>query len=458
MKPPSRSPSIRNKVGPPVRGEDFFERDTESKELWHLANRGHVLFLAPRRAGKTSVLLHMVDKPQAGWSSVFFSAESLSTEAQFVARLTGQLEVDLAQSIGKDWQDAGAAALRELRRQGRNVVVLVDEFGVFVHHLFSDRAEGARRARRFLDWFREVRNAREPADGLVHFVLTSSMELDALVRATGMSSTLNDLAVFRLGPLTNDQADGLLQRLGAGEDLPLSPALRKRILAHLDWPIPFHVQLMFSAVLRRVRFHGHHLDQALIDEAYTSLLSPENRGHFNFWLEYLNAKLAGQDEGNLKISLLEMAARDPQGLGWNQAIQAGKKTAPGLDVDAALASLEYDGYLSRQENRWRFASSLLRDWWRIWAVKAPPRERKPPKPAAPEGALPREQVRDAVRAVHVLPGPAGDWEVRRMGQRRVIRRFETKEAAVSFGEKLARDRGSDLRIHPRARQSLAIAG
>lgn len=68
-----------------------------------------------------------------------------------------------------------------------------------------------------------------------------------------------------------------------------------------------------------------------------------------------------------------------------------------------------------------------------------------PKGSA-ERVLSREDVRSVVRAVHVVPETAGGWEVRKSGRRRVVKHFETKEAAVSFAETLTGE-GCDLYIH-----------
>lgn len=49
---------MQNITGQPVVGDDLFGRDYELKTLWERLERGeHVLLLAPRRVGKTSLML-----------------------------------------------------------------------------------------------------------------------------------------------------------------------------------------------------------------------------------------------------------------------------------------------------------------------------------------------------------------------------------------------------------------
>ena len=391
---------MKSTIGIPARAGNFLERRAETRELLHRATRGHVLMLAPRRVGKTSLLYHLRDVPPQGWRCLLLSVEALASEAQFVARLLAALyeaqpsggwlahfggsvrtalkNVDkiglgpvyfrLAQAVGEDWQAVGTTTLGVMKGLRNDTLVLVDEFPIFVRRLLAG-PEGEPRTRLFLGWFRETRNALGD-DGRVHFVLSGSLGLDAVVRSVGMSATINDLATYRLGPLSDDLAHRLLQGLAEGEKLPLTAALRKRMRSHVDWPIPFHLQLIFAEVLNRVKFRGRALDEGLVDEAYAALLSPRNRSHFEHWVERLDEPVLAPEERDLKRALLRAAARDPNGLADSSIVQIRKKVAPDIAEEVILATLEHDGYLTRQGDRWRFASSLLRDWWLKWQMKS----------------------------------------------------------------------------------------
>lgn len=389
---------MQNKTGPPVRGTDFLKRTAETRELWHRAMRGHVLLLAPRRVGKTSLLFHLIDDPQPGWRCLFYSAESLKTEAQFVARFlrtmceakpggawmtrfslglrqmlegfgqieAGPFEFNLAQALHSDWRGVGETALKIMRELQGNTLILVDEFPTFVQNLLHDPEDGARRARHFLDWFRESRNPPGQDGAMVYFVLTGSLSLEAVVRAASMTSTINDLSVFRLGPLTADLPARLLEGLSQGEQLPLSEPVKQRILERIDWPIPFHLQLLFGEVLTRVKFRDRPLTPSLVDEAYEALLGTENNKHFQHWVDRFEAPQMEPQDRSLKKALLRAACRDPKGISMSTALQIQRKAAPDLDAGSALLSLDHDGYLTLHEGRWLFASSLLREWWSKW--------------------------------------------------------------------------------------------
>ena len=57
-------------IGNPVQGDDFFDRKKELAIIWNRLQREHILMLAPRRIGKTSILEKLVvDAKSHGFKS-----------------------------------------------------------------------------------------------------------------------------------------------------------------------------------------------------------------------------------------------------------------------------------------------------------------------------------------------------------------------------------------------------
>lgn len=50
---------------------------------------------------------------------------------------------------------------------------------------------------------------------------------------------------------------------------------------------------------------------------------------------------------------------------------------------------------------------------------------------------------------HVVPDPAGGWNVKRGGADRASGHFDTKQQAVDFGREVSRNQQTELRIHNR---------
>ncbi|MDO9229871.1 MAG: hypothetical protein Q7U03_09945 [Syntrophales bacterium] len=68
---------VKNIVGTPARGADFFDREELVGLLWKRLETGNILLAAPRRFGKTSVMYRLLDRPEPGWKPIHVDAESI---------------------------------------------------------------------------------------------------------------------------------------------------------------------------------------------------------------------------------------------------------------------------------------------------------------------------------------------------------------------------------------------
>src|SRR5215475_10503125 len=76
---------MKNVVGKPVTGSNFFGRVQELAELGEITQDEHVLLLAPRRVGKTSLLLALQSNVnRAPATGVYVSVAAATNELQFV--------------------------------------------------------------------------------------------------------------------------------------------------------------------------------------------------------------------------------------------------------------------------------------------------------------------------------------------------------------------------------------
>ena len=83
---------MRNMTGQPVTGEDLYGRRDDIESLWARLGRGeHLLMLAPRRVGKTSLMLELARDPRAGWDVVYTNVEAAEGAADLLARLQAAL-------------------------------------------------------------------------------------------------------------------------------------------------------------------------------------------------------------------------------------------------------------------------------------------------------------------------------------------------------------------------------
>ena len=72
-------------VGAPVRGEKFYDRRRELASTWGDLETDNLLLLAPRRVGKTSLMLRLQDTAaEHGFRAVYCSVAGATSESRFL--------------------------------------------------------------------------------------------------------------------------------------------------------------------------------------------------------------------------------------------------------------------------------------------------------------------------------------------------------------------------------------
>lgn len=324
---------IRNSIGCPVEGQNFFNRDDEQAELWHRLETDHVLLLAPRRVGKTSLLYRLeATAERHGFKSIYVSVASHSTEVALLRALIekvaepgrfGRKLVNAASKLlqrikslsvsevsveleAQQWQDIGDDFLRMLQASKQPCVVMLDELPIFVLNLLQ--AYGRERVRLFLNWFRHVRLDRQ-ARLAVRWLICGSIGLDTVTQRERLGDTINDLAIARLDAFSRPHARALLVGLAHNYEIELRPEIHEYMLDKVGWLIPYHLQLLFSAV-RDLGDPTPNIDT--VDRAYVRLLAPHQKGYFDPWYQRLRDELGAIDEGHA-LALLEVVASETNG-------------------------------------------------------------------------------------------------------------------------------------------------
>jgi len=79
-------------TGQVVFGRDYFSRPKDEERVWRRLKRGgHLLVLAPRRVGKTSLLRHLENNPREGFVFLYVMVQSCNTEHQFYKEILEKL-------------------------------------------------------------------------------------------------------------------------------------------------------------------------------------------------------------------------------------------------------------------------------------------------------------------------------------------------------------------------------
>lgn len=389
---------VENKTGAPVRGDDFFDREREIEQIFENLGTDSLLLLAPRRVGKTSLMMRLRQIADTnGYHAAFFSAQELPSELAFVEKLYSsvsevedgkmvlqalkkqlsgivgrlkKLEIgkdkvafELSDPQGDEWVHLGSKLIRALGKQDRPWLLMVDELPVFVLKLLAE-GNGLARAKNFLYWMRGLRTGEVSSDQL-RWLIAGSIGLDAVTRRLNLGDTISDLAPFEdFGPFSPEVADQLLGGLSVTYSITIPGEVKEHIRGRIGWLIPFYLQLIFQEI-RSLCPRSGIVSVEQVDDAYEILLTRRNR--FDWWEQRLNDEL-GKPDNSHALEILNAISQNPNGESGSNLKQLMSRRIQNPDERDAklrylLEVLRSDGYLVRDEGRYRFRSPLLRDYW-----------------------------------------------------------------------------------------------
>ena len=387
---------MKNILGSPAEGDDFFDRPIIlaklRRDLDHLAN---ILLVAPRRVGKTSLVLRLCEQWKADHKgkAIFLNVEGRGDELSFAEKLIEELassglhsenltravgvftkfrqaigvkgikvpglEVSLGEAADADHSTLGKvleSVFRKIEDGSDHILIAIDELPEFLLAL-QKADDGPRRVDAFVHWLRELRQTFRKK---IRWVFLGSIGLDNFVEAQKLQKSINDLAIFSLDAFSEIEADAFLKQLGESNGLALDAPERGDIVRRVGWPLAYHLQLVFHELRDQ--------ESRSIPNAFESLLQPQRYNYFDTWNERLDVQFSVPDATACK-AILGHLSKYPDG----------RKRAKILDVlmvppaaDAAKAEeqlsrlllvLQRDGYLLENSGRYAFRSFLLREYW-----------------------------------------------------------------------------------------------
>jgi hypothetical protein len=392
---------MRNVTGSPVENDDFFDRPRDLARLRReLANGANLLLTAPRRVGKTSLVLRLCELERAaGRCAVFMNVEGCHDELAFAEKLVdglsesglhpeplsrvslafrkarqalsglkvGAAGVDMEMSSAEDpdLSTLGRAVESIFKRidGGDQVVLLViDEMPELLLALGKDE-HGMQRVSRLLHWLRALRQTHRKK---VRWLFLGSIGLDSFVDDRSLRKTINDLTPLNLEAFSAAEADLFLSQLGGSNGLSLASEQRALIIERVGWPLPHHLQIVFHALIDSGATQA---DSAAVAAAFAHLLLPNNISQFDTWRQRLDEQFGQSDAAAAKDILRHLCqhAKGRERLLILNALMSTRQTADPVAVEDQLARLllmlQRDGYLLESEGRYAFRSFLLREYW-----------------------------------------------------------------------------------------------
>lgn len=401
---------MNNILGQPVEGADFFDREVDTQRTWSALDEGnHVLLLAPRRVGKTSLAIRIGaeairfhwkfalvdvqrDRDELGFlDNLFQNLKSAGVKVPILARLAewitfarrnfrgkagiGDFSVEIDPGEGQEKSTLEHQIERlfhEIEESGEKVLIAVDELPVLLEAL-QDGDENHRRLRGFLNWFRALRLRYRKN---VRWLLLGSVGLDTFAELRKLTATINDLQPASLGAYDEPTAIAFLKELAASKQIELGDGLCHQILDQIGWPLPFFLQLVFHELYTLLGQANRRTPTPEdIKRACDQLLSPQFYKHFEPWRGRLSEGLDA-DHHRAAVTILNALCVTTDGLPRTTLLAVVQSKFAHKDMDdvarivaTTLGQLERDGYLLKgskdgiPETTYAFRSFLLRGYW-----------------------------------------------------------------------------------------------
>lgn len=386
-----------------VVGDRFFGREGELRILETRVRGGnHVLLSGQRRMGKTSLTRELGRRlSEKDWVSVFADVERAASPedviadiakaiyphrslarrcfsglTRFVGGTLGRIEelgvtefrVKVRAALSAEtWRRHGEDLFSECAGFDRRVLLVVDELPIFLKRFLD--GDGEREGvERFLSWLRATTLGIE---GLSPVLLVSgSVGLGPLVRRLLIPDRINYLDPFHLGPWNRDDSIACFRELAKTGDLSCEEGVAGAVYDRLGLGIPHHVQSFFArlsefATMRQRRT----ISRSDVDPVYRNgLLGPAGQNDLSHYRSRLEEGLDDEDYTLAMEILAEAATRGVFTAHARRELgRRYRDLTPGVPdrIRAVIEVLEHDGYLTRNDDGFRFESLLLRDWFSI---------------------------------------------------------------------------------------------
>ena len=402
-----------------VRGDDFFDRESELQILAARVRAGnHTVLTGQRRMGKTSIVQELGQRlKDQGWVFLFTDVEGATCAEDVIADIaqavhpiqpiasrvaTGlrwftenvedvsalefRMKIRAGLSAG-NWRRHGEQLIRDCARHDHPVLLVIDELPIFLKRILDKHDDGARRVEEFLSWLRGALQAIGGSSPVL--IVSGSIGLKPLVERLGIPDRINYLDPLRLGPWDRNASIACFERLAASprHRLRVEAGVANAVYDAIGLGIPHHVQSFFARLWEFTIMHDRdRVTVADVNTVYrTALLGPSGQ---NDLVHYQTRLKEGLEDDRYTIAmeiLAEAAIQETFSPTARRCLE--QCYAPVVDdvpsrIAEVLDVLMHDGYIEATADGFRFPSRLLKDWWSArFRDHHIPLEQRPPSAA-----------------------------------------------------------------------------
>ena len=380
---------MKNIVGQTPRGKDFYPRTKVIKKIYRRLDSGsHIFMSAPRRAGKTSIMRFLEDKPQKGYVFLYVSVEDIESSEEYFKLLSEELlasaavskivkasdkaydifeqfsehikrvkvwniEFESQEKEPPKYSNEFEKLMRTLDTSDFTIVILVDEFPIALERIISEHSE-----KDAVEFLHANRSIRQRAKRGIQFIYTGSIGLPNITRKLNATATINDLNIIEVPPLSEREATDFTKQLLSNYKVKFVQGTIKHMLDRLSWLIPFFIQLVVQMLIDEFESNRKPVTKEVVDDVLEKASNHRNNIYFENYYSRLDKSLTSIESKLAKQMLLRIAKEDRVSLESFHGIE---------DASRVLEILEFDGYINSLQDVYVFNSPILQLWWKKYA-------------------------------------------------------------------------------------------
>ncbi|RJP42540.1 MAG: hypothetical protein C4548_08165 [Desulfobacteraceae bacterium] len=376
-------------------GSGFYDREDAIKNIWEMLRKGKsILFRAPRRFGKTSLLNHVSRNPADGWRVCFVDLEGGDSSEKFVEKiLTAMLAREsfdpyLPEHLSGDriYSKTEGEQLAVLRRERQLIrdnwkqyaeklfsqmehlpedtrfLFILDEISFLIEDMLERTPETEKNISELLNWFYYFRKGLKK----IRFVLSGSEHLPTFLSAFRIDGHLDDLEKAHLGLFDTETADEFIFLVLAGQKIVTSKSEIDLIRTLIGKPIPYFLHLFLDAICRTCKEKKSLSSNEIESIYFHHLLGSESKRYFESITKQLDRyqRYGSRTTAGAK-SILDKLAQSENPVETKELESIWRQTTGDSErFNIMLDIMQDDFYLSKDRNQHiSIDSKLIKDWW-----------------------------------------------------------------------------------------------
>ncbi len=384
-------------------GSGFYDREANIRKIWELLqNKKNILFRAPRRFGKTSLLNHIARNPHAGWQVCFVDLEGGDSAEKFVEKilmamlekecLVPYLPVHLAeqhiyaktageqlailrkerQAIQKDWKKYAEKLFNQVENslEDTHFLFILDEVSFLIEDMMDQKNDAEDQIKELMTWFHELRKQHNK----IRFILSGSEHLPSFLSAFGIDSRLDDLEKAHLDFFDNEIAREFIFLVLAGQKVAAEIREIDLVLTLMGKPVPYFLHLFLDAICRTCKEKKSISSDEIESVYHHHLLGSESKRYFESIIRQLDRynQYGRRNTAGAK-SILGRLAIDEKPVATEELKIIWRETTGSFEqFEIMLEIMRDDFYLVKDENQDVFIDSkLIKEWWHKYGIAGP---------------------------------------------------------------------------------------